>query len=117
MKFFDFKEGRLIPLPGDYEDHWEVIKVIRNTEWPLGEQEMRDISRQIDKLRAGAAQSPTGLPEWFALDVDSILVSCGFHESGPDAQDAAPKNTHWVFDEEALRSFQLEIENKLGVAA
>jgi hypothetical protein len=115
MKFFDFKEGRLTPIVGDFDDYFYADKSTGNKcEWLLSENELRYISEGIEALLAEPSSGADGLPEWFALTVDSDLVSLGRHETYCDAYEATPMNTHWVFDEFALRSFQLEIENLQG---
>jgi hypothetical protein len=116
MKFFDLKDGWLHPIVGDFDDYFDADKSIGDKcEWLLSESEVRHISEQIEALLAEPSSGAEGLPEWFALTVDSDLVSLGRHETFCDADEAAPMNTHWLFDEASLRNFQISIEQSLSV--
>jgi hypothetical protein len=114
-RFFDFKEEKLIDL-GLHADVFDAdAAVTGGSHWLLSESNLREFDKFIE--HALSENSVSEYPEWFGLTTDDKLKSIGNFQSFDHAEEACTSPTHWIFDEDSLRSFQVQIHNVLGIKA
>lgn len=110
-RYFDFKEETLTDL-GVHADIFDAdASVNGGSTWLLSESNLRGFDQFIEQ--ALAEESSAEHPEWFGLTTDDDLKSIGRFETFDDADEACTFPTHWIFDEDSLRSFQVQIHNVL----
>ena len=113
-RYFDFKEEKLTDL-GLHADIFDAdASVNGGATWLMSESTLRAFDQFIEQA-LGEGPS-TKHPEWFGLTTDDELKSIGHFETFDDADEACTFPTHWIFNDDSLRSFQVQINNVLEIA-
>ena len=113
-RYFDFKEEKLTDL-GLHADIFDAdASTNGEATWLMSESTLRACDQFIEQ-ELGEGPS-TKHPEWFGLTTDDELKSIGHFETFDDADEACTFPTHWIFNDDSLRSFQVQINNVLEIA-